>query len=136
MQAKIRAVALALLVSASMEALAREDGEGSAVAVQKSVVTLSGGFIYIDAPGDRFRLSGPDGFSISSSDSYFDFGNDIPDGTYTFSVYKDSGKKGRFVSASENSRNSRDEDSAPGQVYKLVVSGSFKIIDNTISTEN
>jgi len=134
MQKKIQAVALALLVSASVGVTAREDGDSSSV--HKTVVTLDGGYIYINAPGDTYQISGPYGFSISANEPSFDFGGDIPDGVYTFSVYKGVGKKSEIVTAEENSRNGRDADATPGQVYKLVNSGSFKIIENTISTKN
>lgn len=134
MQLTIKAVVLSLLAIMASGVSAQEDGEGSSRSMQEVRVTLDSGSIYINAAGDTFQISGPDGFSISSDQPYFDFGGDIPDGSYTFSVYVSAGSQGGVVSAEENSENGRGASATPGQVKKLVTSGSFQIIDNTIST--
>lgn len=134
MHSKIRGFALALLASAAFGLDAQEDVEGVSQSAQMTEVILDGGSIYINASGDTFQLNGPDGFFFSSDQPHFDFGGEIPNGTYTFSVYRSVGKQGKIVSEAENSKNGREADASPGQAYQLVGSGSFQIIDNTIST--
>lgn len=134
MQLTLKAIVLSLLAIIANGVSAQEDGEDSSRSVQEARVTLNGGSIYINAAGDAFQINGPDGFSVSSDQPYFDFGGDIPDGSYTFTVYMSAGNQGGIVSADENSDNGRRANAVPGQVKKLVTSGSFQIIDNTIST--
>ena len=134
MQLTMKAVVLSLLAITANGAGAQQDGEGSSRSVQEAQVILDGSSIYINAAGDTFQINGPDGFSVSSDQAFFDFGGDIPDGSYTFTVHISAGNRERIVSTDENTENGRQATAVPGQVKNLVASGSFQIINNTIST--
>lgn len=132
----IRAVALVLLTSAATGAYAQQDGEAVSRVTNKTVVTLDGNYIYINAQGTNFQLTGPNGFAATSELPYFDFGGEVPDGIYTFTVYVNAGVNGDTVSGEENSEKGRQLSAVPGQMQKVTKSGSFKVLDNTISTIN
>lgn len=133
MRSKVKAVALALLATATFGAGAQQDSGNSSHSVQKATVTLDGGYLYINAAGDAFQISGPGGFSASSNQPTFDFGGEVPNGIYTFAVYASSGQLGEVSSETENLERGRDITAVPGQVKTLVVSGKFQVTDNTIS---
>ena len=135
MYKKIILSAAALLASVSLWVSAQEDGRDSAQPASKTEVVVDGTSIYINAPGDVFEINGPNAFSFSSDQPYFDFGGEIPDGSYAFKVYQSAGVKGAAASKSKNLQNGRSASARPGNILKVVSAGNFKIKNNTISTE-
>ncbi|MCK7597219.1 hypothetical protein M0G74_08025 [Microbulbifer sp. CAU 1566] len=136
MHEKWKAIGFAVLVFAHVGLVAQEDLESSASVVQKTQVTLDGSVIYINSAGDVFEIHGPGGFSYTSDNPYFDFEGDIPDGVYSFQVYSKAGVQSVVVPEARNTENGRQPDSVPGQVLQKVVSGTFQVTDNHISTVN